>query len=141
MGSVFIALPIIVSLYVFLFLSKFFTHAVHESGHALACVAQGGTVPDYLWLLLDVNAETDCTPAIYVKVATTVGGPVLQLSVWFLVTFALMWWASHWTTAKLGAADVSHLLGGLVALERPAANRVDAPPDTAATEICGILRD
>jgi hypothetical protein len=74
-----------------------FTHSIHETGHGLACVAQGGTVPDWS-APLKPSGSMDCKPTI--NVLTTLGGAILQLSVWALATFAFMWWASTWTAVK-----------------------------------------
>jgi hypothetical protein len=76
-----------------------FNHTIHETGHGLACVAQGGTVPDW-WAALRPSGSMDCTPSI--SVLTTLGGAILQLSIWLLATFAFMWWASSWTAVKRG---------------------------------------
>jgi hypothetical protein len=74
------------------------THTIHETGHGLACVAQGGTVPDWRVVLIPTGAM-DCKPTI--NILTTLGGSILELSVWALVTFGFMWWASSWTAVKL----------------------------------------
>jgi|SRR6266851_5093962 len=95
MASSLVAIAIILVLCASELIGEFLTHAVHESGHALACVAQGGTVANWGRLL---KGNTDCKPSI--NVLTTVGGASLQLSVWILATAALMWWASRWTTAN-----------------------------------------
>lgn len=73
------------------------TGAIHESGHALACVAQGGTVTN--WPQALYQGGTDCKPDHIVNVLTTLGGPAVQLAVWILATVALMRSASRRTTA------------------------------------------
>jgi hypothetical protein len=94
-ASAIIAAVILPALCASALLGLFLTHAVHESGHALACVAQGGYDPHWS-ALLRPNGMTNCKPTI--DVITTIGGPVVQLSVWIVGTVALMLWASHWTT-------------------------------------------
>jgi hypothetical protein len=53
------------------------THSVHESGHALACVAQGNTVTNWPDLYFTADAPTQCEPDSTVNIVTTVAGPAL----------------------------------------------------------------
>jgi hypothetical protein len=72
------------------------THAIHETGHGLACTTQGGTVADW-WAALRPSGSMDC-PTI--NVITTIGGAVFQLFVWITLTLAFTSWASYWRTAN-----------------------------------------
>lgn len=87
----------IVGVPLFLLPSQLLTHTVHESGHGLACWAQGGTVPDW-WAALRPAGTMDCKPTI--NVLTTIGGAVLQLSVWIVATVVLMWLGAHWAATQ-----------------------------------------
>jgi hypothetical protein len=97
-GSVVTSGLCIIAFWVFFPITKVATHTIHETGHALACVLQGGFVADW-YALLQLDGMTDCKPSS--NIVTTIGGPALQLAVWIFATLAFYRHAARSSTANI----------------------------------------